>query len=301
MKVLVLGGGISPERQVSLRSSKALAEALKQAGFEIMVADPADGLKILDTLKNTIVLPILHGKNGEDGVIQKELEARGLPFFGSDSGASIACFDKWTTRMELLEASISMPDAVLVDEKSYPGQDLTKHHHVLKIVHGGSSIGTLVVRKDENKDEQAVSEIFAMEDKAVLEKLVEGTEITVPVLGEHALPVIEIVPPPDEEFDYYNKYNGRTRELVPPKSVSQELQKQAQGVAEKVHKVMGARHISRVDMMIDKAGNVFVLEINTMPGLTDQSLYPKAAAVAGMNMSQLVTKFVDLVKRDYNL
>jgi D-alanine-D-alanine ligase len=128
-----------------------------------------------------------------------------------------------------------------------------------------------------------------------------GNEITVPILDQKALPVVEIVPPDNEEFDYDNKYNGRSQELCPPLSVPRETQKQAQELAEKVHKTMGCRHLSRVDIMIDKAGKLYVLEINTMPGMTDQSLYPKSALVAGMMMPDLMTKFVELVKRDYSI
>lgn len=301
MKILVLGGGISPERQVSLRSAKAVAEAARVAGFEVIEADPADGLDILDDLKDTIVLPILHGKNGEDGVIQRELEAQRLPFLGSDSAASIACFDKWTTRLELIAAGLPMAEAALVDEKSYPSSPLVQEHHVLKIVHGGSSIGTLIVRKDEDEGEQAVNQIFAMEDKAVLERLVEGIEITIPVLDGQSLPVIEIIPPADEGFDYDNKYNGRTQEITPPKTVSEDIQKQAQGLAEKTYGVMGARHLARVDMMINESGDIFILEINTMPGMTTGSLFPKSAVAAGMDMPALVKKFAELVRRDYKL
>lgn len=301
MKVLVLGGGISPEREVSLRSANNVADAARQAGFEVKEADPADGLDVLDGLKDTLVLPILHGKNGEDGFIQRELEARNLPFLGSDSAASIACFDKWATRLELTHAGIKMPQADFVDEKNYGLSPLAKRHHALKVVHGGSSIGTHIARADEDKDTAAVNQIFAMEDKAVLEELIEGSEITVPVLDGKALPVIEIIPPADEEFDYDNKYNGRTQELCPPKNVSQELQLKAQELAEKVHRVMGARHLSRVDIMIDKTGKLYVLEINTMPGMTSGSLYPKSAKQAGMDMPALVKKFVGLVQRDYHL
>jgi D-alanine-D-alanine ligase len=296
--VLVLGGGVSPEREVSLRSAQAVAEAARQAGFGVAQADPADGLAILDGLKNTITLPILHGKNGEDGVIQKELEARDIPYLGSDSSASIACFDKWTTREKLLSRNIPMAAAALVNEKNYPGHPLSKVPHALKIVHGGSSIGTLIVRPDEDKNKQAVSEIFAMENQAVLEKLIEGTEITVPILDDKALPIIEIVPPKDEKFDYDNKYNGRTQEIVPAQSIDPQLQKDAQDLAERVHKIMGARHLSRVDIMIDRDQNMFVLEINTMPGMTSGSLFPKSAAVAGLSMPQLVTKFIQMVEAD---
>jgi D-alanine-D-alanine ligase len=301
MKILVLGGGISPEREVSLRSAKNVADAARQAGFEAAEADPGEGPAILDGLEGTIILPILHGKNGEDGVIQKELEARKLAYLGTDSASSIACFDKWTARLELTRAGITMPKADLVDEKSYSTSPLAKDHHALKVVHGGSSIGTHIARKDEPKDIAAVNQIFAMEDKAVLEELIDGSEITVPVLDGKALPVIEIIPPADEEFDYDNKYNGRTQELCPPKNVGSDIQERAQRLAEKVHAVMGARHLSRVDIMIDKNGKPYVLEINTMPGMTSGSLYPKSAMQAGMDMPVLVKKFVELVQRDYKL
>ena len=300
MKILVLGGGISPERQVSLRSAKSVAAAARQAGFEVIEADPARDLEILDEVKDVIVFPILHGKNGEDGFIQKEIEARGLPFLGTESSASIACFDKWTTRLDLLHGNVPMPTAKLVDEKSYFASELSTKPHALKIVHGGSSIGTLIVRDPKLQDEQAISEIFAMEDKAVLEELIVGTEITVPDLDNQALPAIEIVPPPNKEFDYDNKYNGETQELCPVQNVPEPIQIQAQELAEKVHSIMGARHISRVDMMINKSGKLYVLEINTMPGMTDQSLYPKSAAVAGLPMPDLIKKFVDMVQRDYS-
>ena len=301
MKILVLGGGISPERQVSLRSAKSVTEAARQAGYQVVNADPANDLEVLDHTKAAIIFPILHGQNGEDGFIQKEIEARNLPYLGTESSASIACFDKWTTRLDLTRGGLPMPPAELVDETSYFASKLSKGHHALKIVHGGSSIGTMILRRGEKVDEQQVSEIFAMEDKAVIEQLIEGTEVTVPVLDNKALPVIEIIPPKNGEFDYDNKYNGKTQELVPPKNVSHKLQQEAQKLAEQAHKIMGCRHLSRVDMMIDSSGEIYILEVNTMPRMTGQSLYPKSAAVSGLSMPQLVKEFVELVKRDYSI
>lgn len=300
MRILVLGGGDSPEREVSLRSAANVAAAARTAGYEVLEADPMYEPDILKTLpKEILVLPILHGKYGEDGTVQKELEANGLAFLGSGSQVSEVCFDKWLTRRKLEAAGILMPKAEQVDKSTYRDSPISKSHHVLKVIHGGSSIGTLIVRKDEKP--QPADEIFAMESQAVLEELVEGSEITVPVLDGRALPVIEIIPPADEEFDYDNKYNGRTRELCPPENISESLQAEARELAEKVHAVMGARHLSRVDMMIDKAGKLYVLEINTMPGMTSGSLYPKSAKQAGMDMPALVKKFVELVERDYKL
>lgn len=301
MKIVVLGGGESPERDVSLRSAKSVAAAAKTAGYEVIEADPKDGLDFLEKLHDVIVLPILHGVNGEDGVLQRQLEDMKIPYLGSDSRSSEACFDKWQTRQILQSHNIPMPDAILVSKQTYKSAPLAKLPHVLKINHGGSSIGTLIVRDPAGASQKDIDGIFSMEDQAVLEKLVEGTEITIPILDKTALPVIEIVPPADSEFDYENKYNGKTQELCPPVSVSDDLQKKTQKLAEQVHLAMGCRHLSRVDIMLDNSGKMFVLEINTIPGMTDQSLYPKAAKSAGIAMPQLIKKFIGLIIRDYNL
>lgn len=302
MNILVLGGGDSPEREVSLRSAKAVASAAREAGFNVAEADPADGLSILDNLaKNTIVLPILHGKNGEDGVLQAELEKRDLAYLGSDAKVSAACFDKWQTRQTLLAAGVTMPRAVRVNKDTYKNQPLAKEPHVLKIIHGGSSIGTLIVRDPGNINPEQVKEIFAMENQAVLEELVEGIEITIPILDQTALPPIEVVPPQGGEFDYENKYNGASAELCPPPSLNEEQIKNAQKIAQRVHKAMGCRHLSRVDTIMRSDGSFVVLEINTIPGLTSQSLFPKSAAVAGITMPELIKRFVELIKHDYSI
>jgi D-alanine-D-alanine ligase len=302
LKILVLGGGDSPEREVSLRSAKAVATAAKAAGFEVIEADPKDNLPKLDDLAaGTIIFPILHGAGGEDGRIQKEFERRHLAYLGSDSRSSAECFDKWLTRQKLESAGIPMPDGVLVSKDTYKSQPLAKKPHVLKVLRGGSSIGTLLVPNPDKVTDFEVESLFTLDTNAELEEFIDGTEVTVPILDGKALPVIEIVPPTGEEFNYENKYNGRSQEICPPQTVSETLQTICRELAEKVHKAMNCRHLSRVDIMVDGQGKLFVLEINTMPGLTDQSLYPKSAAVAGKPMPQLVKTFVDMVKRDYKL
>jgi D-alanine-D-alanine ligase len=301
VKVLVLGGGYSPERAVSLRSAKAVADAARAAGFDVLEADPAGGIGLLDGIaKDTIVLPILHGKNGEDGWIQAQLEKRGLPFLGTGSEASKKCFDKWLTRVDLEAAGIPMPKAERVSKNDYHEHEFFRQPHVLKILHGGSSIGTLIVR-DGHASEDEIEEIFAMEKDAVIEQLIEGTEATVPVLDQSALTPLEIRPPAEGEFDYENKYNGLTAELCPPESITHDVQEKIKELAEQVHQVMEARHLSRVDIMLDKNNQPYVLEINTMPGMTNQSLFPKSAAAAGMDMPTLVKKFVDMVVRDFKV
>jgi len=149
--------------------------------------------------------------------------------------------------------------------------------------------------------QERVDGIFATEENAILEELISGFEITIPVLDQTALMPLEVVPPKGGEFDYENKYNGASQELCPPLSLTKEQIKEAQRLAEQVHKIMGCRHISRTDTIMQTDGNFVVLEINTIPGLNDQSLTPKAAAQAGLSMSDLVKKFVDLVKRDFKV
>lgn len=300
--ILVLGGGNSPERAVSMRSSKAVADAAIAAGYQVTQADPAQGFAIFDGItKETIILPILHGAGGEDGEIQSEMEKRGLSFLGADSKSSENCFDKWKTRQMLAAAGLPLAKGELVNELQYQEHPLKSQPHVLKTPKGGSSIGTVIIRDPAVVDETSVKQIFEMGAEALIEELIEGTETTVPILDDIALMPIEIIPPSGDEFDYENKYNGRTQELCPPDNIPEQIQKLCQKIAEDVHMTMRCRHLSRVDIMLDKQNQPFVLEINTMPGLTDQSLFPKSAALAGMDMPRLVTEFIELVKRDYNL
>lgn len=301
MKITVLGGGDSPEREVSLRSSAAVAEALATEGYEVERLDPKD-IEVLNSIPGgSIVFPILHGYHGEDGFIQAELEERKLPYLGSGSKASADCFDKWKTRELLKQSGLPVALGEHVDKATYPNSQLKKGPHVLKAVGGGSSIGTYIVRDPGAVSEAAVNGVFAVSDMAVVEELVEGVEITVPILDGTALPVIEIQPPKEQEFDYENKYNGLTQELCPPVSISGEVQKTAQVLAEKAHTVLGCRHLSRVDMIVRPDNSMVILEINTMPGMTDQSLFPKSARAAGIEFPALMSRCVEMVRRDYEM
>ena len=302
MTILVLGGGKSTEREVSLRSAKAVAEALRTAGYVVQEADPADGESVLQSLPlDTIVFPILHGAGGEDGEIQYWLEKANLPYLGTQSAQSVVCFDKAKTREVLSSNNLPVAEGAAVSRMTYPEHPLHNRPHVLKISQGGSSIGTYLVPKPEASDPDKVNEVFELGDEAVIEELVEGAEITVPILDEHVMPVIEIQPPPDQSFDYENKYNGATKELCPPVSIDQATQQRAQELALKAHQALGCRHLSRTDMIVRPTGEIVILETNTMPGMTGQSLLPVAAKAEGMDMPALVTKFVDMVVRDYGL
>lgn len=298
MKILVLGGGNSTEREVSLRSAAAVARALKQVDFEVIEADPINGLYVKP---GDIVFPILHGHGGEDGSLQLQLESRRAPYLGSDSSTSAICFDKALTRKKLVLAGLPVAKGDKVNHTTYADHELAKTPHVLKVSKGGSSIGTYIVRDTSKIDSKKVTEVFNLDATALIEELVLGNEITVSILDDQALPVIEIVPPADGEFDYNNKYNGKTQELCPPKNIDERTQKAAQELGLKVHRALGARHLSRVDIIVRPNGQMVVLELNTMPGMTEESLYPLSARQAGIDMPSLMKKFVELIKRDYGL
>lgn len=301
MKIVVLGGGNSEERDVSLRSSRAVTDALLAAGYDVINLDPMT-FDVLDEIEpGSIVFPILHGKNGEDGAVQAELENRNLPYLGSNSAASKVCFSKHQTRTAFIQAGLPVAEGDKVTKSTYLKHPLAKRSHVLKTNKGGSSIGTYIVRDPSNIIGKKVDEVFKLGQEAVIEELVEGVEITVPILDKKALPAIEIVPPPNEEFDYANKYNGKTREICPPNSVDKDVQNRAQEMAETAHKQLGCRHLSRVDIILRPDNTMVLLEINTMPGMTNQSLYPLSAKTKGIDFVQLMSIFVALVKRDYEL
>lgn len=294
IKVNVLCGGTSNEREVSLRSGKAVADALTQAGYSITMLDTTDDDGVVADCD--VVFPVLHGGDGEDGRFQARLEALGVPFVGSGSAASKLCMDKSLYRQHMSAAGFLMPDGAVVDHAAYKASPLSAAPHVLKPVSGGSSIDTYIVRdaSELDKDEAYVAGLFERNPTMLIEALINGTEITVGMLGDTALPVIEIIPPADHEFDYENKYNGKTQELCPPQHVEAAVQAAAQRLTERVHAAAGCRDLSRTDYIISADGSLYLLETNTLPGMTNQSLYPKMAAQSGLAFSALADRLVQL-------
>lgn len=301
MTVLVLLGGDSPEREVSLRSGKAIADALRNSGNNVIEFDPINGTdKIINLVKEVdLVFPILHGKNGEDGYIQKILESVDVKYLGSDSIVSKVCFDKEETHKILESEGILMPKYIIVSDKELTHEIFDKPF-VLKPVEGGSSLDTLIARTI-NDDSRRKTEILLRKyESMIAEELIEGLETTVAVMGKEALPAIAIIPPENSEFDYINKYNGASKEIcpIPEDILNKDTQSQAETLALRVHSVLGARHLSRTDMIIDGESKIYVLELNTMPGMTNQSLFPNAANAGGYSMDELVLKLINLVNGD---
>lgn len=298
MKILVLGGGISPEREVSLRSADNVQTALKNAGFEVIFYDPANGTSELLKLAKScdLVFPILHGVGGEDGTLQKIFEKNNIKYLGSGPEASQNCSDKFKFYKICRDSGIKVPNTEVVDKHSIKSSVLSKKPFVLKPINGGSAIDTFIERKVP-QDFSIFDDVFDKYKEMVLEQLIEGIEITDGVLGEKALPVVEIIPPPGEEFDADNRYNGRSQELCPPKNVDKKIQKKVQEIALKVHSLLKCRRLSRTDMIIGKDG-IYVLELNTIPGMTKASLFPKEAEAIGLSMEDLVKEFVRLSIKD---
>ena len=293
--VLVLAGGNSAERAVSLRSGAAVMAALKQGGHQPSLLDPADNLSDADFMGYDVIFPALHGTGGEDGSLQARLEALGLAnVVGSDATCSAHCFDKWQYKQLLNDNQIANPAGTVVTADTLVDHPLLQAPFVLKPYDGGSSVDTFIVRDTAQADMLSLESACQQHGSMLLEELIAGVEITVGVVGNSALPVIEIIPPSGAEFDYENKYNGATQELCPPQNVVPEIQSQAQDLALHIHTLCGCRDMSRTDMIVTANNELYVLETNTIPGLTDQSLLPRAAAQAGMTMPELCDHLVTM-------
>lgn len=290
-RIHIVCGGISGEREVSLRSGSAVAEALRAGGYDVGVFDTSDSPEAITACD--VVFPVLHGAGGEDGSIQAMLDTHGVRYVGSDAAASQLCFDKFRYKQMLKSAGLPVAQGELVDVKEYRAHPLSQKPHVLKPFDGGSSLDMMIIRKGMAVDTAQIEKIFAQHKKMLLEELIVGDELTIGVLGDQAMPVIEIIPPDDGEFDYENKYNGRSQELCPPLHASQETQEHAQELALAAHRLTGCRDFSRTDIMYDRdRSEYYILETNTIPGMTEQSLFPKMAQTMGMDMPALCNQLV---------
>lgn len=300
-QIVVLYGGISNEREVSLRSGRCVANSLESAGYDVSLVDTSQpGFDLTSSCsKADAIVPMLHGVGGEDGSLQQQLDKLDIPYFGSGERACAQTFNKVICKELLSENGVLTPNWEVVDKRQFETSGLRHKSYVLKPIAGGSSIDVLIVHNPTHQleDVSAVSKLFGRYKRMLLEELIEGRELTVSVFGEAALPVIMIVPPSGEEFDYNNKYNGQSQEIVRPTTLSQEVQSQAQRLTLQVHRLTGCRHVSRTDIIIAENGALYVLEINTIPGMTEQSLFPKAAAASGLTMKDVARRIVKMTEQ----
>jgi len=293
--IAVLYGGPSSEREVSLRSGAAVAAALAGSYEQV---DPVlvEGRRVDLPPGTDCVFIALHGEFGEDGGVQALLEGRGMPYVGSDSRASALAMDKVAAKRCLAAAGVPvLEDWVLARGEPRPAE--IPIPAVVKPATSGSSIGVSIAR-DRAELPGALARALAESDRALIEPYLAAREFTVAVLGGTGLPVVELQPSL-EFYDYQAKYTaGMTQYLVPapiPQAVAQRLQR----IGERAHEALGCRHLSRVDILWrEPSDRAVVLEVNTIPGFTATSLFPKAAKAAGIEFTELCRRLVEMAVSD---
>jgi len=294
LNVVVMLGGPSAEREVSLRSGAGVAGALRSLGHSVSEVDPKDGTFTLPK-KTDVVFLALHGTFGEDGVVQHELDKLGVPYTGCDSEASRVAFDKVLTKQRCIETGIPTAKFVVVESEKMPWPMGWQPPVVVKPVRQGSSVGLQFVDRVADWSD-ALREAFRYDSQLLAEEKIVGRETTVGILADRALPVVE-VRPKSGGYDYRNKYTAGNTDYFCPAEFDEATTRAIQDAALGAFRAIGGRDYARVDVMVRANGEPIVLEVNTLPGMTETSLLPKAAAAAGMNYAELCQKMIDLALR----
>jgi len=295
LNVCVMLGGPSAEREVSLRSGAAAAKALRSLGHNVRELDPADASWQLPPATGVVFLA-LHGTYGEDGGVQARLEELGVPYTGCGPEASRTAFDKVLTKQRCLRQGIPTARFAVLDA---PQPDLPPGWTppvVLKPVRQGSSIGLQFVERAEEWA-AALAEALRYDTQVLMEEKIHGRETTVGILEDRALPVAEIRVKKNGPFDYRNKYTAGAARHICPADFDAAATARIQSAALGAFRAIGGRDFARVDVMVSAGGEPVVLEVNTLPGLTELSLLPEAAAAAGLNYGQLCQRMIDLALR----
>jgi len=305
-RVVVIAGGLSPERDVSIRSGRRVAEDLRKAGIEAQVRD-IDATLIPYLLEDppTCAFPLVHGVAGEDGSLQEVLQSIGLPFVGSGAHACRRSFDKAIAGALLADAGISVPESIALPQAMF--RDLGAPvllaaiaeqlglPLVIKPNRGGSALGVSVVHNAEELPAAMVG-AFAYGEVVLIQRYVQGTEIAVAVTedgdGPSAMPAVEIVPD-SGLYDYTARYTAGTTEFFTPARLPDETLAAAAQTAIRAHEVLGLRDWSRSDLMVDEAGTVWFLEVNVAPGMTETSLVPQAIAASDTSASIVLAALVE--------
>jgi D-alanine-D-alanine ligase len=299
LNIALLLGGTSSEREISIKTGMAVMGALKRIGHSVSPFDV--GLESLEKLEQgtwDFAFIALHGGEGENGVIQKKLEAMGIPYSGSGPIASRLAMDKELSKAEFLTHRVPTPPYEVAEEfdANYRLRRMARRLGwplVVKPIDQGSSIGVSIVRDNDGVD-AALAEAFKHSRRALLERAVVGRELTVGVIGNRALPVCE-VKPRTQFYDFKAKYDkGSGTEYIVNPELPGPTAKMAQHFARRAHHALRCHGFSRVDLMLDGHGDLWVLEVNTLPGLTETSLLPKAAAAEGVGFDELVQEMVDV-------
>ncbi len=299
--IAVVLGGASSEREVSLRTGEAIAKALESTGRQVLRFDPKlQPLAELLTAKVDAVFIALHGKGGEDGCIQGLLETAKIPYTGSGVLSSALCYDKLRTKVFLSHYGVKTPDYLVYhkgEETSTWAKDHSVHFPVIvKPSHEGSSVGMTIVKEVAGLP-AALEKAVPYCNEVLVESFIAGCEVTCGVLGSEALPLIEVAPK-SGFYDYESKYTpGKTEYILPARITSATAERIAKESVS-IMNWLGCRGAARLDYMIDVSGEPYFLEINTIPGMTQTSLLPKAAAAAGISFEQLCERILNSAELD---
>ena len=308
-RVAVLKGGHSLERQVSLKSGARVEDSLGRLGHDLVEIDVgSDLVERLSEARPDVAFVAMHGRDGEDGTLQELLELVGVPYTGSGPFACLRCWDKVLTKHALVEAGIPTPPFYAFSQTAFrelgaaqalPAiEERLEFPIVLKPASQGSALGVTFARTPADVPKGLMT-AFSYDSKVLLERHVAGRDLAVSILdgpdGPHALPLVEAVAHPDDDFyDFVARYEiGRTT-FACPAPVAAELTQRAQELAMAVFGLLGCHGFARVDMMLDVAsGELFVIDVNAIPGLTETSLLPQAADAAGIDFDALIARMLD--------
>src|SRR5580658_1857840 len=298
-RVAVLHGGISTEREVSLSTGKQVASALREAGYDVVLIDVTDDLPGLLASLNPrpdAVFNALHGRFGEDGVIQGVLDWMGIPYTHSGVRASAIAMDKEAAKAMFVAAGLPVAKGAVIPVDDLFPTDPMPLPYVMKPVSEGSSVGVEIIRVGDNR-RAAVVQGWRFGRTAMVEEFVPGRELTVSVMGDRALAVTDIIADAGTFYDYESKYADGGSHHIIPAEIHPSIYSRAMDVALRAHKVIGCRGATRCDFRYDdtqgEPGRLVLLEINTQPGLTPTSLLPEQAAHVGISFPRLCAWMVE--------
>ena len=304
-RVAVLKRGGSRERQVSLRSGARVEDALKRLGHDVVAIDV--GHDLVAQLRRDppdVAFVAMHGRDGEDGTVQELLEILGIPYTASGVSACMRCADKVLSKHAMLDAGIATPDFYSFTETAFKElgaaealgdiEERLAFPIVVKPADQGSALGVRFARSPTDLP-QALVAAFSYSHKVLLERHVHGRDLAVSILGDEPLPIVEAVPREEDFYDFSARYTiGRTS-FVCPAQLDDATTERAQGLALDVFRLLGCRGFARVDLMLDEeTGELYVLEANAIPGLTETSLLPQAADAAGIGFDELIGRIVEM-------
>ena len=293
MKIAVLMGGPGSERKVSMATGSGVANALRKLGAEVTEFDVSDSDFVLPA-DVELAFNAIHGTFGEDGQVQRILESRGVKYTGEGVAGSELAIDKIASKQRFVERGVPTPAFEILGSNAHP---TLKVPYVIKAPREGSSVGVYIVRTADEVD-SSLAEARKHAQELLVEQFIEGRELTVGIVGDDALPVIEIVAKKDF-YNFENKYpflnpNAPGADHFCPAEIGERATKLVQQKALAAHRALELEVYSRVDVLFTKAGVPFVLEVNTIPGMTPSSLLPEAALVAGQSYEQLCARIIEL-------